>query len=82
MYNKETKHLNFREVEDTCKKTKTVLVENKNKELLGFIYFKPQWRKFVFDTNDAIVYDNTCLRDIVSTLDELQQMWIETLKKK
>ena len=80
MYNKETKHLNFREVEGTGKKTKTVLVENKNKELLGFIYFKPQWRKFVFDTNDAIVYDNTCLMDIVSTLDELQQEWKEGLK--
>lgn len=82
MYNKETKHLNFREVENTGKKTRVVLVENKNKELLGFIYFKPQWRKFIFDTNDAIVYDNNCLRDIVSTLDELQHDWIETLKNK
>lgn len=82
MYTKETKHLNFREVENTGKKTKVVVVENKNKELLGFIYFKPQWRKFIFDTNDAIVYDNNCLRDIVATLDELQAMWLDSLKKK
>lgn len=82
MYNKETKHLNFREVENTGKKTKVVTVENKEKNLLGFIYFKPQWRKFIFDTNDAIVYDNNCLRDIVMVLDELQKEWIDSLEKK
>ena len=80
MYSKETKHLIFTEVEGTAKKTKVLKVENKNKELLGFIYFKPQWRKFIFDTNDEIVYDNNCLRDIISVLDELQQMWKESLK--
>jgi len=82
MYKKETKHLIFTEVDNEGRKTKVVTVENKEHHLLGFIYFKPQWRKFIFDTNDEIVYDNNCLRDIISVLDELQQMWIETLKKK
>ena len=32
-------------------------------ELLGWIGYKPQWRRYVFTTTDAI-FDATCLQEI------------------
>ena len=47
MFNKETQYLKFVEV-PSDRKTTLCAVLNKSDELLGYIGFYPQWRKYVF----------------------------------
>ena len=78
MYNKETQYLKFVEVLSD-RKTTLCKVFNKSDELLGHIGFYPQWRKYVF-VSDVTQYDSKCLQDIVDVLNELQQIWKDSLK--
>lgn len=77
MFNKETQYLKFIEVPSE-RKTIVCEVLNKSGELLGHIGFYPQWRKYVF-VSGITQYDSKCLQDIVDVLDELQQMWKDSL---
>ena len=75
------KYLNFIELEVKNRKTKVYRVENKSSEVLGFIYFYPQWRKFVFNPiHEDIIFDANCLMSIVMELDSLTSEWRESLK--
>lgn len=88
MFNKETQYLKFVEV-PSDRKTTLCKVFNKSDELLGYIGFYPQWRKYVFycppgyqcETGTLnILFDSKCLQDIVDVLNELQQIWKDSLK--
>lgn len=62
---------------------KTPIYEIKNKttlDSLGVIYFYPAWRKYVFESNPQIIYDASCLTDIINFLQEIQTEWKEGLK--
>ena len=62
---------------------KTPIYEIKNKatlDSLGVIYFYPAWRKYVFESNPQIIYDTSCLTDIINFLQEIQTEWKEGLK--
>ncbi len=62
---------------------KTPIYEVKNKitlDSLGVIYFYPAWHKYVFESNPQIVYDVSCLTDIINFLQEIQTERKEELK--
>lgn len=57
-------------------KTKRITVHNKKSDgCLGFIYWYPPFRKYVFQPNpqSAIVFDSKCLNDIKEFLEELMK---------
>ena len=72
---KESKYLVYRLVTEPKRKTPIVFVCNKSSDELGQIRFYPQWRKFVFYPKENTLFDSSCLDDIKSNLDLLQQMW-------
>jgi hypothetical protein len=44
---------------------------NKKGELLGYIFFFPSWRSFVWEQNDNIVMSGDCLQEIVKAINNL-----------
>ena len=72
---RESKYLVYRLVTEPKRKTPIVFVCNKSSDELGQIRFYPQWRKFVFYPKENTLFDSSCLDDIKSNLDLLQQMW-------
>lgn len=77
----ESKYLDFIEETIPNRKTPIVHVMNKSTTYLGMIYFYPSWRKFIFRPEADIIFDTSCLLDIVNKLNELQENWKEGLKK-
>lgn len=72
---RESKYLVYHSVILPKRKTPIIIVRNKVNEELGQIKFYPQWRKFVFYPKENTLFDSSCLDDIKSNLDLLQQMW-------
>ena len=64
---------------ETVKGRKTPIynVKNKSDEILGVIYFYPAWRKYVFQPVpiDHIIFDTSCLDQIVMKLLEVNWEW-------
>ncbi|MDD4984998.1 MAG: hypothetical protein PHQ43_04295 [Dehalococcoidales bacterium] len=61
----------------TDRKLKTTVwaVQNtKSGYLLGTISYFPAWRQYVFDPCEGSTYNNSCLLDIVSVLDGLNEL--------
>jgi len=77
----ESKYLNFVEVEVTGRKTPIYEVKNKSGEYLGYIIFRPSWRKFVFLPAKDTLFDAACLSDIIIQLNDAQVKWKAGLKK-
>ncbi len=73
---RESKYLVYRLVTEPKRKTPIIFVCNKSSEELGQIRFYPQWRKFVFYPEADTLFDSNCLEDIISTINLIQQMWI------
>lgn len=69
---KETKWLQFFIVD---RKPKTVLIEVRNtaNSLLGKIYWRGAWRKYIFSPypHAEIIFDCGCLQDIIDVLNTL-----------
>lgn len=67
-----SEYLKFQEVSKPKRKTKFVRVLSKDGEtLLGEISFWPAWRKYVFNPAWSTMFDNKCLLEIISKLDEM-----------
>lgn len=46
---------------------------NKSGQLLGYIYFFPEWKQYVFSSYNDIVFSVSCLNDIIDFIEnELQ----------
>ena len=76
----ESKFLTFSKVEVKGRKTPIFIVRNKNNfVLLGQINFYPQWRKYVFEPSEDVIFDTSCLKDIISFMEEQQKEWKESL---
>ena len=43
-------------------------VKNKKGQLLGLISFYPDWNKYIFEPAANIIFDQSCLRDIIDFL--------------
>lgn len=71
---KETKWLNFYELE-TTKKTKTIQVRNKQNTLLGEIKWFGRWRQYCLYTipHIDVIFNNECLLDIQDMIWNLMQ---------
>jgi len=76
----ESKYLDFIKEIVPNRKTPLVHVMNKSTTYLGTICFYPAWRKFVFNPESDIVFDTSCLSDIIAEINELQHEWKESLK--
>lgn len=50
-------------------------VENKSRQNLGKIYYKSNWRKFVFEV-EGVTFDTKCLSEIANHLN-----WLDICKK-
>ena len=46
-----------------------------NGTYLGRVYFKPQWRKYVFEPNERTLYDAVCLSQIAGFCDAQTDAW-------
>lgn len=68
----ETKYLIFSRFKHQDKKTYDVRVFNRDNELLGKIYWRVGWRRYVFESRDAI-FDTTCMQDIISYIKQLTE---------
>jgi len=76
----ESKYLVFEKETIHGRKTPVYYVRNKSGETLGHIYFYPAWRKYVFTSYAEIIYDQSCLTDIISFMAEAQAEWRASLK--
>lgn len=67
-----SKYLKFKQGDTHTKQkdTHTVIFNKKSGEFLGTIYFYKQWKKWVFDSDDAF-FDAECLNEIVDYMKKL-----------
>ena len=69
----ESKYLLFDKHIVANRKTPIYEIKNKNtQDSLGFIYFNPAWRKYVFQSNPDTIFDTSCLTDIIDFIQEIQ----------
>ena len=74
--------LNFIRHDLPSRKTPKVHVENKSGESLGVILFYPNWRRFVFCPSTDTIFDSSCLSDIKSEVDRLQDEWKNKIQER
>lgn len=68
---KETKYLRF-EIEAEKPKTKVIGIYSKSSgNRLGFIEWYSPWRQYIFEAEYAIIWNYTCLQDVVSVINQL-----------
>lgn len=69
----ESLYLSFQDVSSKKKVTKDFRVNTKDGLiLLGRIYWRSGWRRYVFEPVNSI-FDSNCLKDVCSFLDELMK---------
>lgn len=70
---KETQYLVFEDFQ-TKRKTKYVLVSNKNSEdLIGVIKWYAPWRQYCFFPASDTIWNTTCLDDVQEVISKLMQ---------
>lgn len=78
---RETEYLRFREVPSPGLKTKVWTVESKNQgSVLGLVRWFGRWRQYVFEPSTGTLFNNGCLSDIETFLDDAQSEWRESKK--
>lgn len=74
----EEKYLKLEKRRLEGRKTPIYLVVNKTtNETLAKLVFFPRWRKYILETNEGIVFDEGCLKEIISFLKIAQDNWIK-----
>ena len=58
-------------LEPNFKKKYYTVINNKSHELLGIIHYYPDWKKYVWEDDPCIVWDEICLQSIINFLKEL-----------
>lgn len=77
----ESKYLTFEKQIIEGRKTPIYVVVNKSGDSLGIIYFYPAWRKYVFSSYPEMIYDSSCLTDIINFIAKATAEWRASLKK-
>lgn len=68
----ETKFLIFFDCSHNFKKkTKTIVISNKQNIYLGEIVWQTGWKRYVFTPYMTTIYDSQCLKDITEVIDKL-----------
>lgn len=62
-------------------KTKIFAVVNWRDIGLGFVRFKPQWRKYCFYPSINCVFEEICMRDISNFIESETKKWRESKRK-
>jgi hypothetical protein len=62
-------------------KTKQFVVQTTEGLHLGYIKFRPQWRKFSFYPDPNTLYEADCLKDIASFCESQTNLWRFDLKR-
>jgi hypothetical protein len=60
-------HFEFREFD------RSVIVRNKNEEILGFLRYYRSWKCWVWEQGDYIIMSSDCLRQVVDKLKDLDK---------
>jgi len=50
-----------------------IIIFNKKRDFLGKIFNFPEWKKFVFEAERYMVFDELCLQEIINKLKELNK---------
>ncbi len=50
-----------------------ILHNNKTNDILGFIFYYPQWKQSVIEFEEKCVFNNQCLFDITNFLHQLNE---------
>lgn len=69
----ETTYLTFSRFKHQDKKTYDIRVLNKQNDLLGKIYWRGGWRKYVFEPKGEMIFDTKCLRDVIEYIEKLME---------
>jgi hypothetical protein len=57
-------------------KTKVFRVDSKEAGFeIGYVRFYPKWRKYVYEPLNNTIYEQVCLRDIASFIEEQTVLW-------
>jgi hypothetical protein len=67
----EYKYISFRLVKQLEKTSRWVIVNNESEECIGEIKWYSAWRRYCFFTNDGMIFDQSCLRDIIDFIQQL-----------
>ena len=67
---RQTKWLRFNIV-DRKPKTVVIYVHNTNNQFLGKIGWYGSWRQYVYESEDGIIYNDQCLKDIADVCTRL-----------
>ena len=80
---KDKSFIEFIEIPDRKTKTKNFYIRDNVLNILGYVNFFPQWRKYVFTPVKAtvVIFDSNCLREIADFTEKQTNEWKETIKK-
>lgn len=72
----ESKYLIFEEHTIPGHKLPIYIVRNRQSNCqLGTVKFYGAWRKFVFEPDEAVIFDASCLEDIITFLNNRTAEW-------
>ena len=66
-----SKWINFELKEQKAKTQVWNIISKEDSIILGYIAWYPPWRKYVFFPNNNMVFEKTCLNDIILFIDRL-----------
>jgi hypothetical protein len=71
MKNKVYKHITIYNDETQTHNDKSfyVVINTKNEDILGYIYYEPKWNQYVFQAEPEIIFSVSCLKDIIDFIE-------------
>lgn len=76
----ESKYLIFEEHTILGHKLPIYIVKNRQSNCqLGTVKFYGAWRKFIFEPGEAVIFDASCLEDIIAFLNNRTADWRNSL---
>lgn len=72
---KKYRYITIRQIDNETFKQHPVyrIFNNKSNAQLGILSYYPQWKQYIFSSYEDVVYDETCLRDILNFLHSLKE---------
>lgn len=67
------KFLVFKDITSLFPGRKTLIIEVRNTSgsKLGLLVWQNGWRRYIFEPKNQTIYDSSCLKEIISTIDQL-----------
>ena len=62
--------IEFIEIQDSKKKTKTFYIRDNASNILGYVMYFTQWRKYTLMTEERsrVIFDENCIEEIIKFL--------------